>query len=77
MGLRIDELYAFVAEDTEGEGLTGFRNPQTGEWMPMVAADAARVESLRDMARSIAIFSKKPVRLVRFSVREEVEVFQP
>ncbi len=41
----------------------------------MVAADPARLESLRPVARDFAIQHNQRVQLVRFSVREELEAF--
>jgi hypothetical protein len=41
---------------------------------PLVAADRARVESLRGIAREIARLGGRPVKLVRFLVREDLEV---
>jgi len=72
---KIDEIYAFIAEDSgpEDEGIAAFVSK--GWAMPMVAADKARVDSLREMARYIAKATGKPIKLIRFSVREEVEVF--
>ena len=71
---RIEEMYAFVAEDKgpDDEGLTGFM-ANTG-WMPMVGADMARVESLKPIARSIARTTGKKIKLLRFINREDVEV---
>lgn len=73
---RIEQMYAFIAEDRGpgDEGVTAFKGPLG--WMPMVAADEARVESLREVAREMARAGKR-IKLVRFSVREEVEVFKP
>ncbi|GAH83034.1 unnamed protein product, partial [marine sediment metagenome] len=47
---RIEEMYAFVAEDTgpDDEGVVGV-NTGCG-WMPLVGADMARVESLKPIA---------------------------
>jgi hypothetical protein len=73
---RIEELWAFIAENETGEGLAGFWDPNSG-WMPMVAADERRVISLRPMAERIARESGKPIRLVRFHVRTEVETIDP
>lgn len=75
MPLRINELFAFIAEDGEGEGLAAFMTP-TG-WMPMVGADPARIESLKERAREVAKLSGKRIRLCRYSVREELEVIEP
>lgn len=74
MPLRIDELYAYVSVDEDGdEGLCAFLGPD-GSWMPMVAADEARVEQLRPIAQDIIQHSGMAVRLLRFSTRSEIEV---
>jgi hypothetical protein len=74
---RIYTMYAFLAEDDEGEGIAAFLDPRTGMWMPMVGADEARVNSLRQMAKVIAKETGKPVRLFRFQVREMLEEIEP
>lgn len=74
--LRIDALYAFIAEDAEGEGVCAFQDP-AGRWLPMVGADGMRVESLKPIAQQIARKSGQRIRLVRFAGREELEVFEP
>lgn len=78
----IDELFAFVSVDdpsrTEGqpsEALAAFRLGDT--MMPMIAADAGRVDSLRDMAQAIATASGRPLKLVRFDNRTELETINP
>lgn len=73
---KIEELYAFVAVDETGEGITAFLGPD-GTWMPMVGADPARVDSLKLMAQSLAQTSGKKIVLAKFSVREDVEVIEP
>lgn len=73
---RIDRMFAFIAEDSSGEGLAGFWDPNSG-WMPMVAADEARVDALREIAQSVATTSGKPVRLCVFERRVELEMIQP
>lgn len=72
---RIEELYAFIASDAEGEGLCGFQTPD-GQWMPMVAADKARVDSLRRIASMIASKTGQRIKLCRFKIREELEVIE-
>ena len=74
---RISEMFAFIAEDTgpEDEGVAAV---MVGNVMlPLVGADMARVASLRPVARSIASASGKTVRLVKFSLREELETLAP
>lgn len=74
--LRIEQMYAYVVVDQDGtEGVPAF---QAGAMaMPMVAADQARLDQLRPVAESMARQLGKPIELVRFTVREQVEVIQP
>ena len=72
---RIDEVFVFVASDGDGEGVPAFFNG--GLMMPLVCADKARVDSLREVARRIARESGNKITLCRFSVREEIEVIAP
>jgi hypothetical protein len=73
--LRIDEVFVFVAQDADGEGVPAFWSGEA--YMPLVCADKARVDSLRAMARNIARESGNKITLCRFSVREELEVIEP
>lgn len=72
MRLKIDEVFAFIADNEEGEGLVGHFIDY--RWIPFVCADEARVESLRPYAEHIARLSETKIKLVRFSTREEIEV---
>lgn len=76
---RISEMYAFVSEDDgpEDEGVVAFLDPTTGAWMPLIGADIHRVDSLRKMAQRISTATKKPIHLVRFLVREDMELIEP
>jgi hypothetical protein len=68
---KINEIFAFVAEDDQGEEILGTR---IGEiWLPLVGDDMERMASLKPLAQSIAEGLPVKVRLFRFSVREEVE----
>jgi hypothetical protein len=73
---RIEQMYAFIAEDEDGEGLAAWQT-SSGIWAPLVAADAARVDSLRRLAQVVADASGQTLRLVRFEVRTELEEFTP
>ncbi len=75
---KITELYCYIAEDAgpEDEGVAAFLGPG-GMWMPMVGADKVRMEALRPMALTIATQLGKPLRLVRFTRREELELVKP
>ena len=69
---RIEEMYAFVAEDSgpDDEGIVGM-GTRAG-WMPLVGADMARVESLKPIARNIAAQTGKKIKLLHFTHREEL-----
>ena len=71
---RIEEMYAFVAEDKgpDDEGIVGM-NTGSG-WMPMVGADMKRVDDLRPIALSLAHGLGIKVKLLHFTKREELEV---
>jgi len=74
--LRITEMYAFVIIDEDGtEGIPAFQAGDTA--MPMVGADTARVDQLRPIAQHIASQISKPIEVIRFTVRESVEVINP
>jgi dihydroorotase-like cyclic amidohydrolase len=75
---RIDKMFAFIAEDNgpEDEGVCAFQTPG-GMWFPLVGADMKRVDSLRKIAVQICEESGKPIHLVEFSVRREIEVIEP
>ena len=74
---RIDEMYAFTQVDPTDntEGVIAFHTGQG--WMPMVGADMERVEYLRPMAQSVADETQTPVKVLRFSEREEIGVVNP
>jgi len=72
---RIDSIWAFLSVDEGGEGVCAM--PIGGMTVPMIAADERRLVSLRPAATIIANMFKKPVRLVRFKDREELEIFRP
>jgi hypothetical protein len=68
----IETLFAWLQLDEEGnEGVAAFC--ADNQWYPMIGADWERVRSLRPMAERIARLTGRPMRLVRFRVREEVE----
>lgn len=79
---RIEEMYAFIAEDTgpDDEGVIGIRTGPSDDgqylWLPLVGADMARVDSLRPLALGIGRQIGKTVKLVRFSSRQDLEIIQ-
>lgn len=71
---KIEAMYAFISvdKDPDDEGVVAAKIGAT--WMPLVGADQERVKSLRPIAKRIAQATKKKVILVKFHVREELEV---
>ena len=70
---RIESLCAYVAIDPDdAEGVTAFATADG--WMPMVMADERRIRSLRPIAVDLAAQTGRPITLVRFSQREDLEV---
>lgn len=72
---NIDEMFAFLGIDDDGEGIVGFKGPRG--WMPMVGADMARVESFREMAQEVANLSGRRIVVAKFSIREDIETIEP
>ena len=74
---KITEMFAFVAADKgpDDEGVIAMLT-KLGP-APMVGADMARADALRPWAQAVANECGTPVRLLRFSVREELDVLHP
>ncbi len=73
----IDHLWLVISEDATGEGVVAA--PIMGQLsVPLIAADDARVESIKRLARTVARnFPGKKLKLIKFSMREEVEDIEP
>lgn len=69
----ITKVTAFVAIDPENgdEGVMAFMAPG-GQWMPLVCADEARIESMITFAEDIYAHTGLPYQIIQFSVREDV-----
>lgn len=77
MGFHIDAVHAFVMVGDDGdEGIPAFLTTE-GVMMPLIAADLVRLERLRPMAAQIGRAAGKPVTLVRFHQRQDLEVIRP
>lgn len=75
---HIDQLFAFIVRDQDGtEGVCGWLNPATGQWVPLIGADLARVEALRPIAAGLAKSANTPITLAFFSTRHDIEVLKP
>ena len=63
-------------DESGDEGVVCCPLPGRQVW-PLIGADMARIESLRPAAQAVADFRGMPVRLVRFSVLEDLEEVNP
>jgi hypothetical protein len=74
---RVEQMYAYVVEDPEDntEGIPAFIGPLGP--VPMVGADAARIRSLKPRAQKMATALGRPITLVRFEIRTELETIDP
>jgi len=68
-------VYVLADKDEDDEGVPSIHTAMGA--MPLLGADEDRVRSLRPYAQKLANLSGKPVRLVRFTQLEEVEVITP
>jgi len=73
--LIIKEMFAYVVEDKDGEGIIGFLDGNN-QWLPLVGADTERMESLRPLAKAICDAKKVPYKLLKFSTRKVLEVYE-
>lgn len=71
---RIDQMYVYIIEDRspDDEGVMGVKTSLG--WMPLVGADLERAKSYRSLAEATAKQLGKPVKLVLFTNRQELEV---
>jgi hypothetical protein len=74
---RITTLTAWVCLDPENgdEGIIGMLTPEG--WLPLVAADETRMRQCETVARKTAKDLGVSVRLVQFSVREDLLEIHP
>lgn len=77
----INELFAFVAEEEPGsEGVTGMTINMPGSgptFAPLIGADMARVESLKQRAIDIGVATNKKITLKTFKLVSEEIIFDP
>jgi hypothetical protein len=71
---RIDAIWAALSVDDGGEGVCAA--PIGGMTLPLIAADAERLTVIRPLCRELAKVFCKPVRLVKFTTREDLEIFR-
>ena len=74
---KITEVYVFASIDSGGRGVIGQTINIGGNstFMPFVCADKARMESLKPIAKQLARDQGIKIKLIRLSVREELEEY--
>lgn len=77
MTFRITSITAYtqIGPDDE-EGIIAFLNDD-GAWMPMIAADPARLDQLRMFAQVTADISGRPVTVRQFGIGEVLDTIEP
>jgi hypothetical protein len=75
--LRIDQLFAFICLDDDGTEGVPATHLGGGLVVPLMGADVARIDSLRDIVLTDPLLRGKRITLARFSQREDLEVIQP
>jgi len=68
--LKIEKMYAFIAENDDGEGVMAFKSGFG--WMPMVGADLERMKSLVPIAKEMSKISGKEFKIIQFDNRTDV-----
>lgn len=71
---KINSIYVFIAIDEEPDDEGVVAELIGNNWFPLIAADEARVKSLKPIAKRIAQRTKKKITLAKFKVREDLEV---
>jgi hypothetical protein len=72
---RIEQIWAFLSLDEGGEGVCAA--PMGQLTVPLIAADKRRLDDLYPLARGLANVFDQPVRLAKFTRREDVDLIQP
>ena len=74
---RIEQLWIVTYIDDAGREVVAQAKLATGDYAPLIAADAARLESMMPAARGIAKANNIKMRLVKFAGRLDVEDIRP
>lgn len=74
--MKIDAVWVFISQDEDGnEGIVATSVPiKNGTMMlPLVAADEARLQDLKKISKEIERKTKKKIKLIKFTTREDLE----
>jgi hypothetical protein len=73
----INQLWLVTYIDEAGQELVAQAKAATGDYVPLIAADAARLESMMSAARGVAKANKLKMRVIKFTNRLDVEEILP
>ena len=74
---RIDQLWMVTYLDEARREVVAQAKLTTGDYAPLIAADAPRLESMIQAARGIAKANNIKMRVVKFTARLDVEDITP
>ena len=74
---RISQLWLVTYINEAGVETVAQAKASTGEYMPLIAADAARLKTILEAAHALATANNITMRLVKFSNRLEMEDVKP
>ena len=74
---RLNQLWLVTYVDDAGREVVAQAKLTTGDYAPLIAADAERLESMMPAARGLAKANNIKMRLVKFTGRLDVEEIRP
>lgn len=74
---RIDQIWMIVLIDKTGVENVAQAKLVTGEYVPLIAADAVRLESMIGVAREMASALNVEMKVIRFTNRIDVQQIRP
>ncbi len=78
VGFIVREVWVALAVMGDGdEAVPAVVNERTGMMQPLIAADPKRLYWIQEQAKRLSQVGRVPIRIVKFSTREEVAIYSP
>ena len=74
---RIEHIWAYLSVDAGGEGICAAPLMPGLASVPLIAANESRLKFITPLGKDFATFFRKPVRLAKFTTREDLRVILP
>ena len=74
---RINQLWFITYVNDAGQEIVVQAKTATGEYVPLIAVDSARLESIMAAAQSLAKANNLKMRLIKFTNRLDIEDIAP